>query len=348
MTIREATEQEIAQWNELLAHNPDGGNVFASHELAETKRLNGWKPHYLLADNLAITGLEKHVPLCGKFWYLPKGPGLTSVEAINNLLPDLQQFARTKGVFAIKLEPEIIETDETLAALSRLGVVRTNPVQPNVSTVLIDTAPELDDILASFNQKGRHALRRAERDGVTVYPAEVNEPNMQQMYQLLAATAAGRFDASLRSYDYYRNFWKSFAENETGSLFFAEFEGRIVASAFCMYLGKKGTYKDGASERDKSTYGASQLLQWEVIKWMKERGVTSYDLCGTPHSSRINDTTHPHYGMGRFKTSLNKHVTDYVGCWDVVVNPRAYRLWQRIMQRVVISASWRLKHRQWL
>ncbi len=167
------------------------------------------------------------------------------------------------------------------------------------------------------------------------------------MYTLLSDTAAGRFESSLRTYDYYRTFWKSFADTGHGSLFFAYVGDQVVASAYCMYMGRKGLYKDGASVRERVVYGASHLLQWEVIKWMKERGVTSYDFCGAPRSDRINDESHPLYGVGRFKTSFNKSVTDYVGCYDIPINPSKYKLWQKFGQRLTISATYRFKHAQW-
>jgi lipid II:glycine glycyltransferase (peptidoglycan interpeptide bridge formation enzyme) len=167
------------------------------------------------------------------------------------------------------------------------------------------------------------------------------------MYDLLAATAAGRFESSLRSYDYYQAFWRSFAESGHGSLFFAYLGDQVVASAYCMYLGHKGLYKDGASIREKTAYGASHLLQWEVIEWMKAHGVTSYDLCGSTHSTKVHDTSDHFYGIGRFKTQFNKHITDYVGCYDVVIRPRAYHLWQSFVQRLAISLSYRLKRQQW-
>ena len=106
-----------------------------------------------------------------------------------------------------------------------------------------------------------------------------------------------------------------------------------------MYMGDKGTYKDGASIRAKTAYGASHLLQWEVIKWMKDHAVITYDLCGTPPSDRINDTNHPHYGIGRFKTSFNKHVTDYIGAYDIVVKPMKYKLWTRLGERAALRLS---------
>jgi len=347
MTTRFATPDEVARWDDFLVQNPDGGNVFQSMRLAESKRGNNWTPRYIFIDTLAVTVLEKSVKVLGNYWYLPKGPGVLNVNQLLSLLQSLQQFALAQGVFAVKIEPEVLDTTETKTQLLKAGLIKTNAVQPNSSTVVIDLAPSLDEIMADFNQKGRHAMHRAERDGVIAQAVELSEDNMRAMYELLAKTAAGRFESSLRSYQYYKNFWRNFAENDHGSLFFAFFDGELVAAAYSMYMGKKGLYKDGASVREKVTYGASHRLQWEIIQWMKSRGVTSYDLCGAPHSSAINDTSHSLYGVGRFKTSFNKHVKDYVGAYDLVVQPAKYKTWQKIGQRITLSLSWRLKHQQW-
>lgn len=347
MTIRFATPEEIDQWDDYLLQNPDGGNVFASSEMARTKVQNGWKPQFVFCDDMALTILEKSVPLLGKYWYLPKGPGVTDMQTLTTLLPKLQQFATTQGVFTIKIEPEVPDSDTTTAQLLNLGLVKTQPVQPNNSTVIIDLSPSLEDILAAFNQKGRHALHRAERDGVTTAAVEQSDANMRTMYDLLSETAAGRFESSLRNFEYYKRFWQNFATESRGALFFAYLDGKVVAAAYSMFLGKKGLYKDGASVREKTAYGASHLLQWEIMKWMKSRGVTSYDLCGAPHSSQIDDPTHPFHGVGRFKTSFNKRVTDYIGAHDLIVQPSKYKIWQKIGQRLTISLSYRLKHRQW-
>ncbi len=347
MDARFATTEEIERWDSLLSNNPDGGNVFQLRELAETKRLNGWLPRYLIVKGLAVTVLQKRVPLLGNYWYIPKGPGVADEAELLSLLDPLRQLARTKSVFAIKLEPELLETETPHERLTTLGLVRTAAIQPNVSTVLLDISGSEDEIMASLNQKGRHAIHRAERDGVTVAPVSLTEQTMREMFTLLSSTASGRFESSLKSYQYYSAFWKRLADADHGQLFFAYHESRLVAAAYCMYLGKKGLYKDGASVRERTVYGASHLLQWEIIKWMKVRGVSEYDLCGAPHSSDIQDTAHPFYGIGRFKTSFNKRVTDYIGCYDLVVNPSVYRRWQKIGQRAAVSLSYRFKRRQW-
>lgn len=334
-------------WDKLLATNPDGGNVFQSAEMLKTKQLGGWRPRYLEIDGTYVAALEKHLPVCGKFWYLPKGPGVSDMDGLLAILPDLKSFALSEGVFAIKIEPELADIRENHQKMSAAGLVKATPIQPNASTVILNLEPSLDKILASLNQKGRHAIRRAQRDGVTTAPVELTDENMRIMYNMLVDTASGRFESSLRSYKYYQEFWSNFASSGSGQLFFAYYQGQVVAAAYAIYLGHKGLYKDGASVRDRTAYGASHLLQWEIIQWMKRHDVTSYDLCGSPHSSQILDLENPFYGIGRFKTSFSKTVTDYVGAYDLVTKPLQYAIWRRVGQRLTLSWHYRTHHENW-
>ncbi len=334
MTIRFATQDEINSWNDHILANPDGGNVFQGYEFASQKTLTGWNPRFVVAGKTAITVLEKTVFGLGKLWYLPKGPGITTVRQLDELLPGLKKIALKNNVFAIKIEPELKKTSETLTDLLKLGLQKVSPIQPNFSTVTLDISDDLETVMARLNQKGRHAIRRAERDGVTTELVPATDENCQKMYDLLRDTAAGSF--RIRSFNYYKTFWQTYAKAELGQLFFAHFDGQIVAGAFAIAYGKKGTYKDGASIRERTAYGASHLLQWRVIQWMKTKGVVIHDFCGAPPSDQINNPNHPHYGIGRFKTSFNKEVTDYIGAYDIIVKPTVYKLWSAYGERIVM------------
>jgi lipid II:glycine glycyltransferase (peptidoglycan interpeptide bridge formation enzyme) len=336
---------EMNAWDEKLVSNPDGGNIFQMTEVAEVKRMGGWVPRYQELDGLAITIHEKPVFGLGKLWYLPKGPGVTSVEQLRDVLPALKAEAKKAGAFVVKIEPEFKKTEVQISDLTALSLIPVNPIQPNNSTVVLDISGSLDEIMAGLNQKGRHAIHRAERDGVTAEAVPFTDENAQTMYALLRATADGKFNT--RSYDYCHAFWQNLVDTGRGQLFFATFEGKIIAGAFSAYLGRKGTYKDGASIRERTAYGASHLLQWEIIKWMKDHGVTSYDLCGTPSSDQILDESHPHYGLGRFKTSFNKEVTDYVGAYDLPIRSLAYRIWSSVGERITLRLSRAIKHEYW-
>ncbi len=345
MDIRFATTGEATEWDSKILANPDGGNIFQGDEFAEQKKLGGWKPRYIIVEDTAITMLEKPVPGLGKLWYAPKGPGVKTVVQLGNMLPTLHDFAAKHHVFAIKVEPELEKSDDATKALAELGLVPVAPIQPNFSTILVDLSPDLDTIMANFDQKGRHAIHRAERDGVTIQKVEASDENCQLFYNLLAETAAGSF--VIRPYSYYRKFWQRYAASNLGQLFFAYVGDAVVAGAFAMVFGEKSTYKDGASVRQKTAYGASHLLQWHIMQWAKEEGSKRHDLSGTPPSESINDTTHPWYGVGLFKTSFNKHVTDYVGTFDLVVRPQRYEWWIKFGERAVKHFWWRKHQESW-
>ncbi|SDQ39382.1 lipid II:glycine glycyltransferase FemX, partial [Leucobacter chromiiresistens] len=143
---------------------------------------------------------------------------------------------------------------------------------------------------------------------------------------LLQETAEGAF--VLRSERYYREFWQRFSQAGVGQMFLAHRDGALVAGAYAMALGAKTTYKDGASMRAKTAYGASHALQWEVMRWANERGALVHDLCGAPPSDRADDREHPLFGVGQFKRSFSPQIVDYAGAFDLPLRPLAYRIWE--------------------
>ncbi len=330
MTARYATDDEIAQWDSLILKNPDGGNIFSSFEYSEIKKLTQYTPRYVISGKFVVTVLEKTTYPLGKLWYLPKGPNVISTKQLFDILQTLNTLAKKAGVFAIRIESELDRSSQP--TLERHGLKKAAPIIPNPSTITLDISPSLDTILTSLPQKGRHAVRRAERDGVTVKKVTVSNENAQTMYDLLAETAKGQF--GIRSFNYYKEFWKTFEKSGHGQLFFAYFEGQVVAGAYAMVLGKKSTYKDGASVRQRTAYGASHLLQWNVIEWAKSKGAEVHDFCGSPPTDEISNTNHPHYGVGLFKQSFSKHIVDYIGCYDYVISPIRHKAWNKLGEKV--------------
>lgn len=343
MNIHFATDNELSSWNERILANPDGGNVLQSFEMAAQKALSGWTPRYIISDNLAFVALERSVIGLGKLWYVIKGPGAINIDQLSALVPELKAFAATNGVFLVKIEPEITKTESITSELARLGLLKARNIQPNASTIFLDLSGSLDEILASLNQKGRHALRRAERDGAVIRQVPATDENCQIMYDLYKVTAEGQF--ATRPYSYYKHFWQSFEAADMGQLFFAYVDGdTLAAAAYALIFGTKSTYKDGASLRERPVYGVSHLLQWRMIEWAKSRGAIVHDLCGAPPSDQIKNPDHPFYGFGRFKTSFSKNVVDFIGVYDIVVRPTSYKIWSHIGERVALRLHWKRQH----
>lgn len=355
---RLATPAEAASWDALIASNPGGGEVWMGESYLTLKRDEGrYVDHRVIVERpgkstVAVGVLAKRVPLLGEWWHLPAGPAGEDPDAMLEVAGAVGRLARSRGVFLVKIEPRfaVAAHPNGARAIRNRGFVDTVRVIPNPSTVLVNVAtaavPGSDaadkELLASLGKKARNAINRAARDGIVVTRSAATDADCAALYRLLEETAEGRF--VLRSERYYREFWQRFQRRGDGQVFLAHRDGELVAGAFAMGLGEKTTYKDGASVRAKSGYGASHALQWEVLRWANARGATLHDLCGAPPADRVDDKTHPLHGVGQFKRSFSSEITDYPGAFDLPVKPRAYALWTKLGDRVMRRASlWRWK-----
>lgn len=344
MTARFATADEIADWDNLLLANPDGGEFFQTKEFADIKSAQGWTPRFILVNNAAILALEKSVFGLGKLWYLPQGSGFT-IETAQSFVDEITTFARKSGVFALKCEPQIKRSEDADQKLQQTGFAKSTDVQPTMSTIWLDVRGETDEIEASFGSKTRYNIRQARKGGVVCREMPANDETYEAFYQLFTETADGRF--VIRPYEYYRKFWSAYCESGHGIIMFAYDGDKLASADFVMILGEKASRKDAGSTRQKTTRGAPALLVLETIRVLKTRGVTDYDLCGAPESSRIKDQTHPLYGVGQFKAGFSEEVTDYAGTYLLPIRPIAAKLWLRYVEKIVRALHFRLKHQAW-
>ena len=353
-TARFATDQEVSRWDELVVANPNGGNLLQSASFAKVKSHFGWTPRYVVYEGVteqadeqgrprerSVTSynlvLEKKIPGLGRLWYMIKGPDVVDIKDIPAILEANRQFIRDEKlrVFAVKIEPDLLASEAHAAFLTRAGLVKQFNIQPNDSTAILDTRGDEQSVLKSLHSRGRNAVRRAIREGAEVHRVELTEENMRTMYALMDTVGQGSAQVVLRSYEYYREFWTTFAAAGQGRLYFTYEDGKPSVGAYVINYGAKGTYKDGGSTPRRKQYGDSHLVQWTALTdLMKEHGIVEYDFCGTPPKSELKNKDHHHYGLGLFKTSFTKTVIDFVGVWDQVLHPAAYALWTRGVEQI--------------
>jgi lipid II:glycine glycyltransferase (peptidoglycan interpeptide bridge formation enzyme) len=342
--MREATVLELEHWDELVAANPDGGQILQTRAWGEFKRAHRWAPRYLLGDDerrVAVLMLRHTIPGLGELAYVPKGPGVTGVDELEGLLHGLRLHAGR--AFAIKLEPEIEQNDTSVAALRRLGLEKAgHDVQISRATIIVDLRPDESTLLASFKPKSRYNIRLAERHGVTVKSVPLERESIDTMYALMASTR-DRAGFTLRSKEYFSGYWRLHAAAGQGQLFFASLGDEVLAGVFATFIGTKAWYKDGGSTKEHSAVMAPHLLQWEVMRWLRERGVESYDLVAVPPAAELNPS-HPLFGLYRFKSGFSERITEYVGTWDLPISRRRYAAWNAIAERAAHQWAYRVRH----
>jgi lipid II:glycine glycyltransferase (peptidoglycan interpeptide bridge formation enzyme) len=340
--MKPASDKQIAQWDQLVGKNPDGGNVLQLKAFAATKARHGWVPQYFMLDKVAVMVLSRRVPQMGEFWYVPKGPGVSGPEGLKAFAERARLLSPQP--YAIRIDPEIPLGDVTPQQLAKLGYLQTRNIQYNTSTVIVDLKPTEEEILAGFKQKTRYNIRLALKKGVTVEAVPTDQQAIDKMYQL-TQTMTQRANVYLRDKSYFADFWRLHADSGHGQMFFATYEGKVLAGAFVTFIGKKALYKDGGSVRDHAEVQAPYALQWGVMRWLKQQGITEYDLHGTPPAARIDDPVHPLAGLARFKTGFKKEVTEYIGTYDLPLNVGKFRLWRRVGERLAVAYEHRARGR---
>lgn len=208
--------------------------------------------------------------------YIPRGPVVPrdDAEAYASLWARIDEWARRRRALAVIVEPN------GELEISRAGVILMpgpEPIQPSrtVKTPLSDD----EGLLAQMHAKTRYNVRMAMRRGVTCRIADSSDDAMKVFYGLLQDTAS-RNAFVVHEANYYREFLRLFGEDAL--LIFAEIDDRIVAGAIAVVFGTEAIYMYGASSTKDRAHGAGFLVQYEAMRWARERGAVRYDMWGIP------------------------------------------------------------------
>ncbi|MGC4077547.1 MAG: GNAT family N-acetyltransferase [Rubrivivax sp.] len=133
---------------------------------------------------------------------------------------------------------------------------------------------------ASFHQKWRYHLNKADKAGLTFERAEAERlPEFTALYEQMVDrkkfpdhSAYGTMPALMAM------------DNPTlrPELFFVRHDGRIVAGAIIFKAGDRAVYLYGATSAEALELRAGYFLHWHIIRWLRDNTPARwYDLGGT-------------------------------------------------------------------
>ena len=80
------------------------------------------------------------------------------------------------------------------------------------------------------------------------------------------------------------------------------------------------------------------LLQWEAMRWARERGCMEYDMWGVPDEdeavleAEFANRSDGLWGVYRFKRGFGGEIRRAQGAWDLVYKPGYYQLYKWYMR----------------
>ena len=204
-------------------------------------------------------------------------------------------------------------------------------------TLCIDLRPSEDQILAQMRPKGRYNIRVARRHGVSV--VEDNSPQGLADFIRIQRRTAVRQGIDAKPPSYFRDMFDELGAQSAVSLFFAEYRGRRLATAWVVRFGQRATYFFGGSLLLHRRVMAPYLMHFEAMRSVKAAGCQSYDLWGV---SPPDQPWHAWQQISEFKRKFGGAEVRLVPTLDHVYDAAAYEHFQALdgypVERAAASA----------
>jgi peptidoglycan pentaglycine glycine transferase (the first glycine) len=334
------------EWRQALGQLPCP-HVLQTWEWGTFKERHGWRATRWLWEAsgkpraAALTLTRRAGILPARVMYVPKGPVAyySDPSLLAQVVADLEALARRERALFVKIDPDVLadgpDEENLMALLSRRGWRFSQEQVQFRNTLLLDLAPDLDEILARMKSKWRYNIRLAMRRGVCVRKGGPDDlPLLYRMYS--ETSLRDRF--VIRPESYYHDAWGTFITAGLAQPLIAEVEQEPVAMVILFRFGRRAWYMYGASRSLHRERMPNHLLQWEAIRWAKEQGCTVYDLWGAPD---VLDESAPMWGVYRFKQGFGACPAHHIGAYDYPTLRPLYWLYTSVIPRLLALMRWR-------
>ncbi|GCE17838.1 lipid II:glycine glycyltransferase FemX [Dictyobacter kobayashii] len=338
-SLRVMPEQRRAEWDTFVGEHAYG-HFLQSWGWGELKATAGWSPlrvalwdgEQMVAAAQILRKTASHVPLAlGHLAYIPRGPVVDwrQPELGRIFFTQLDNYLRKQGAIVLRWEPDVevgTADGEAVALFTKLQGAKPVPaVQPGRSIVL-DLAPDEERLLAQMKEKWRYNIRLGVRKGVQVRIASSIE-DVQAWYTLLQTTG-DRDQFGIHSLAYYQRVWELYAPMDNLRLLLAEHEGQLLAGIVVVVMAGQAIYLYGASSNQQRQLMPNYVLQWEAIRWARQRGARLYDFWGIPATDAEEEAM---AGVYRFKRGWGGRIIQYPGGYEHVYRPLLMQIARRFL-----------------
>ncbi len=334
MLLRPIREEEHALYNSVVSH------PLQSWEWGVFRNLTGMKVERIgFFDNTKLQkGLQvtfHPIPVIGMTaGYVPKG-----------FMPDeeqlaaLRQLGKNNNALFIKLEPNVAQKVGAPSGHHRIAeFLQTNGAEPGRPlftryTFQLDLTKSEEQLFENLNQKTRYNVNLAAKKGVQIVE-NTSEAGLEEYLQIQAETTV-RQGFFAHSPEYFRTMWKTLGSSGMMRIFQATYEGQVLVSWIMFIFNGVLYYPYGASRAVHRDLMASNLMMWEMIRFGKQQGCTLFDMWGSlgPEPNPRD----PWFGFHRFKKGYGGDLVEFVGTYDLVLNPPLYKAF-----RIADNLRWSL------
>lgn len=334
MHIQPISENQREAFNNVVTH------PLQSYEWGEFREKTGIKVirRGFFEGGKLISGFQLTIHKVPKtkytIGYLPKG-NLPTTE----LLEELQKIGKEEKCIFIQLEPNITKKENPQFSISHFKFPTRPSAKPLFTkyTFQLDLTKPEDELLQHMHQKTRYNIRVAQRHGVKI--KEDDSDKAFEIYWRLTEETTKRQNFYAHTKIYHKLMWETLASKREDpqsheqlqahlllATYQAEHEEKTLAAWVLLTFHDHLYYPYGASSSEHKNVMASNLMMWEAIRFGKARGLKVFDMWGSLGENP--DPKDPWFGFHRLKQGYNPQLVEFIGSFDLVINPALYELYK--------------------
>ena len=329
MNISSFTNQADAvtapEWNYLLQQFRDS-NVYQTWSYGAVRWTESRMSHLILRHQGRVAAMAQlriiRFPLLrGGVAHLRWGPlcHLSGTEPTPEVFHQMatalhNEYVRKRRLF-LRILPNAFVGSQTAAfleaAFAQLPGLQGRPREEE-RTLLLDLAPPLETLRKRLDRKWRNRLNQAEKNGL-----EIREGNRAEEYRTFLNIyrqmwRRKRFEEGV-DVDEFGRIQDTLPEAQRMKILICMQGETPLAGIVCSAMGNTGIYLLGATSDSGLKAKGAYLLQWTMIKWLKQHGFEYYDLGG------IDPVANP--GVYSFKRGLSGCDTSKILPVDLCESP---------------------------
>ncbi len=257
----------------------------------------------------------------GRYLTIPGGP---IIDWENNALvkaafAQMKIVAKENSCVFVRIRPQLVSNDFS-KKLFRENHCHNAPMYMHAElTSQLDITNSEEALLANMRKTTRYEIRKAEKIGIKITTSR-DEELIKEFYDLQLETARRQKFVPF-SYKYFSEQFKVFFEADKALLYTATFENNILAQAFIIFYNNEAVYHYAVSTDEGRKYPGAYLLQWEVIKEAKRRGMKRYNFWGV---APVEEKNHRFSGISVFKRGFGGEDIQYLHAQDLIVDYPRY------------------------
>lgn len=291
------------EWRELIVEM--GGNVFHLPDiwLADNKHSN--MQYLIFEDGGTIVGACVALRLTTSRFrifrstislYLPTMPVFSENRVrVEDLCESLVRFATSEGFKTLKVD-----------ARSGLDLSHNTKLIPFIDghfiEFTVDLRNDIETIMKSFHKKHRKNIRKANESRLELVSDNslAGLMELKKLQEASSARASGKGNPyGLPGETYYVEAHRHVYQNGLGNVLFAKKDKKYIAGLAYLFFGDEAvTVRSGATTEGYSV-SAPYLLQYELIRRLKEDGYVRVNIGGVPQAAC--ESSHSQHGLYQFK-----------------------------------------------